>query len=215
MPAIKVPQGKDPVTNLPPPGHERNEELLRRTDQLQEQAETKMPEAYSMPTDALEVDREIRHALETFSMHVVTDAQPDFQYAWVYTGNHGTEITMKKAFGWVVVQGNDKESSELQHIDSTRRLADCILMRIPKARYERIQLYEEYVRKLKMGSGDEEVKELGRKLGLVTSVDDPKVIQRFGGNTPYELTLTQNGGVLNQMMKKGTIPGLKPGADAK
>ena len=194
-------------TKLPPAGHERQEELKKRTDQLQEQAETSMPEAYSIPTDALEPDRELQYAMQTFSLHEVTSKQPGNVYGWVYTGQHGTEITMKKMYGWVVVQGTDPESSELQHVDTTRRLGDCILMRIPQARYDKLKAYEEYVRKMKMGAGDEELKDLGRKLGLNVSTDDPSIIARFGGNTPAQRVITQD--VIDPMLRRGTIPGIE------
>jgi hypothetical protein len=209
MPAIKLQNEKDPKTGLPPAGHERNEELLRRTDALTEQAETRMPDAHTISSDALTPDRELQHIMQEFSLHEVTNKQPNFHYSWVFSGHHGTEITMKRSYGWVVVQGNDPESTELQSVDTTRRLGDCILMRIPLERYHKLQKYEEYVRKMRLGSGDEEVKELGRQLGLNVSTDDPSIIKRFGGNTPAQMVVTQ--GPLDKMIRKGTVPGLEAG----
>lgn len=209
MGVIKVPNEINPETGLPPKGAARNEVLAQRTDALQEQAETRMPEAFSMPTDALEPDRELQYAMQEFSLHEVTNKHPGFQYAWVYAGQHGTELTMKKTYGWVVVQGDDPESKELMHVDTTRRLGDCILMRIPNAKYEKLQKYEEYIRRMKQGAGDEEVRELGRQLGLNVEVDSPDIIKRFGGNSPAQMVVSQ--GPLDKMLRQGTVPGLMPG----
>ncbi len=211
MPAIKVPDSINPETQLPPPGAARNEELAKRTDALQEAIETKMPEMESIPESAFEPDRELQYAMQEFSMHEVSDKLPGWQYAWVFTGQHGTEITMKKTYGWVVVQGNDVEAKELEHVDTTRRLGDCLLMRIPIEKYKKLQAYEDYVRKLKSSSGDQDLQDAAAKLGLSTSFNEPRIVQRFGGGTPAQKVVMQGGGPVDRMLKNGTVPGMEVG----
>lgn len=209
MPELKINPDLDPTTKLPPAGHERKEELKKRTDQLQETIETKMPEMESLPSSALEPDRELQYAMQEFSMHEVSDKQPGWVYAWVYTGQHGTEITMKKTYGWLAVQGEDKEAKELEHVDTTRRLGDCILMKIPEERHKKLLAYEDYVRKLRSSAGDQELEDAAAKLGLRVTVNEPRIIQRFGGGSPAQMTVMQPGGPVDRMLKTGTVPGME------
>ncbi|MFA5234443.1 MAG: hypothetical protein WC390_08605 [Sulfurimonas sp.] len=211
MPVIKVPNEINPETKLPPPGAARNEELAKRTDALQEAIETKMPEMVSLDPSKLEPDRELQYAMQEFSMHEVSDKLPGWKYTWVYSGQHGTEITMKKTYGWIVVQGNDVEAKELEHVDTTRRLGDCILMRIPEAKYKKLMEYEDYVRKLKSSAGDQELQDAAQKLGLQASFNEPRIIQRFGGGTPAQRIVMQGGGPVDRMLKEGTVPGMEIG----
>lgn len=209
MPELKINPDLDPTTKLPPAGHDRKEELKKRTDQLQETIETKMPEMESLPTAALEPDRELQYAMQEFSMHEVSDKIPGRVYSWVYSGQHGTEITLKKTRGWQVVQGSDVEAKELEHVDTTRRLGDCILMWIPLERHERNLAYEDNIRTLKSASGDEAFEDAAAKLGLRTTINEPRIIQRFGGGTPAQKIVMQPGGPVDRMLKNGTVPGME------
>lgn len=196
---------------LPPPGYEREEVLKQRTDNLQA-AIDKAPEAYSIDDDVFDVDRELRAMLE-HNVLEVSNPKSGYRYGWFYTGHHGTELMFKKAQGWETVQGNDLEADELRGVDTTRRFGDCLLMRIPERLYRRLELRQQLITQRKMGAGDEHLRgivdEYRRRHhpGVEVKINDPGIIQRFGGDSPAQQTVM---GTVDRMLRSGTVPGLNP-----
>ena len=132
-------------SRLPPPGDARREELSKRTDNLQEAAETlaNEQEVYAMDPEspALTPDRELAKLFDsrTMSMLTVSNPQPGWRYSWANAVNQsGLQVMMKKYEGWQVVSGPDVECTEHKGPDGTRRVADVLLLKIPEAQYQRL-----------------------------------------------------------------------------
>jgi len=127
------------AADLPAPGYRRDEELARRSDELAERAETEGPEVYAIDPKAVAPDREILHRSIDQQMIHVSHRDPAYEYAWIYYGLNGQMIWAKKALGWRVVTGSDKECAEYKEADGTRRIGDTLLMKIPKERYAELE----------------------------------------------------------------------------
>jgi hypothetical protein len=199
----------DPKTKLPPVGHKRDEELKRRADNLQEKIETKMPEAYSLDPSKLKEDREILQWMVGPSLHEVSNKQPNRVYCWEYAGANGTAITAKRFYGWQAVQGDDPECIELKHVDTTRRLGDTMLLWMPVERHQKLLLFDEYKRRLQSSAPDDDFRQAASDLGLNAEVNSPRLIKRFGGQTPAQKVVIQGGGPVDRMLREGSIPGME------
>lgn len=122
---------------LPPPGHARQEALKSRQDELEVRAEQMAAQMLLNTIDpsTLEIAREIAAKVQFLD---VSNKQPGFVYQWVSTNRNGEHVMMAKQLGFVTVQGDDPEAIELKgegSLDTTRRLADTILMKIPEERW--------------------------------------------------------------------------------
>lgn len=129
-----------PESDLPPAGYERNEVLAEREDTLQQAAEETASalETERIDPAKLKVENEIaQHFDPATTMLQVSQADPCFIYCWVFSGMHGLMITQKQIEGWEVVQGESEEALEHKGIgaDTTRRVGDTLLMRIPKDKF--------------------------------------------------------------------------------
>ncbi len=152
--------------DLPPPGYERNEELTKRTDALEEQGEKiyDQIERESIDPESLEEDRDLQHLIQDFDMLTVSDPEPGFVYCWTFTGRGGYYVWDKKAQGWEVVQGEMKESKHaIIKEDTTRRIGDVILMRTTEENFNRHEAREIDKRKRQIEGVKSEVLELGRR----------------------------------------------------
>jgi len=126
--------------DLPPAGYERDEVLAERKDNLEQAAEevASTLETESINPAKLKVENEIaQHFDPATTMLQVSNADPCFMYCWTFSGMHGLMITAKQIEGWEVVQGESEEALEHQGIgaDTTRRVGDTLLMRIPKDKF--------------------------------------------------------------------------------
>src|ERR1700752_2160460 len=122
--------------DLPPAGYARDEELARRTDTLEEAAEALAEERQTEAIDPskLEVESELAQHFDELS---VSGQLPEYHYVWVNFGFYMRFVKQKQAQGYEVVQGDMPEAMELKGMlaDTTRRLGDCILMRVRKDRF--------------------------------------------------------------------------------
>lgn len=123
-----------------PAGDERREAEAQVADELAEQIDA-MPEGAKIDPRAFKVENELA---QHFNILDVSNGDLMLKYRWVYSGQHGLQIKMALADGWQVVQGDDPEAIELKGIgaDTTRRLGDVILMKIPRDKYVMIQRRE-------------------------------------------------------------------------
>lgn len=129
-----------PEVDLPPAGYERNEVLAERTDTLAEHAEEVAAalEVESINPNKFKIENEIAQHFDLASLMLkVSEADVTCMYCWVLSGAHGIMITQKQIEGWEVVQGDDPEALSHKGIgaDTTRRIGDTLLMRIPKDKY--------------------------------------------------------------------------------
>lgn len=130
------------ASSLPPAGHQRREDMLKRQDILQAEAEriASQMQAGTVDPRNLEIANEIASRTQYLS---VTNADPAFVYGWVSKNRHGQHVQAMKQYGWITVQGDDPEALELKGTDrgmgtmpgTTRELGDVVLMKIPRERY--------------------------------------------------------------------------------
>jgi len=209
-----IPQG-DP--NLPPPGFERNEELAQREDALQQAAEEHASalETETIDPNRLKIENEIAQNFDPSStMLKVSNPDVCFMYCWVYSGAHGLMITQKQIEGWLVVQGEDPEAVEHKGIgaDTTRRVGDTLLMRIPKDKY----LVLERRRKQQANRFNEEAtsfSERAEKLAEKHNIPiyregevDARVLKRMMGTAQARKVA---GTKVNQLIRQGRMPGVR------
>ena len=201
---------KKTETNLPPSGYKRDEELKKRTDELQQKAEEASKDTIAIDPKKMEIDREMQMLLRRGDGAIqVSNAQPGFHYVWAAEYNtNKIDIVNKMRVGYEVVQGNDPEAREYQDVDTKRRMGDVILMRIPDERYAQIQAHEYEKANRYSGYEDSELNTLIAKSGgLLKRAESPVAIRR-------EAIRTQAIKGVDQMLRNGTVPGLDvPGGD--
>ncbi len=130
-------------TGLPDAGHSRDEELLRRTDTLEQKAdelEAKL-EITKMDSKNFEPDREILKHYKDGDLPV-SNKDDNYVYCWVYRDPYnrlgGRQVMQKKVQGWEVISGDMKESYENRDVNGYRIVGDVLLMRIRLDRYMKI-----------------------------------------------------------------------------
>lgn len=204
--------------DLPPAGYKRDEELSRRTDALEEAAES-LPERGRIPEKLLKPDREIQKMFEDYNMLEVTNAQDGWVYCWVPTITNGIHISAKKSQGWFVVQGDDPECREKKiREDTTRRIGDVLLMKTTEENYAKIIRHEELkkVKREQAAMADVEmiVSRHPKVFRLRTDLSEVSI----GGRNLEEVIQQRSAarGValkgVNNMLREGRVPGLmKPG----
>lgn len=204
-------------SDLPPPGHARDEELAKRKDKLEEKIEDpETPEVYPMDPKALEEDREILYRSIDQQMIEVTNKVDGFVYAWVYYGQNSQQVWAKRALGWRVVTGPDPECIEHKEADGTRRIGDTLLMRVPYERW--VQLEEDAIRRKEqahkgIGSRLLELAEKGRSHGLRVHDDISKVPHPTGG-TLMDVVEKRSGAHdtalkhIDKKLREGDVPGM-------
>jgi hypothetical protein len=130
------PSMQTPATGaLPPAGHQRDEELKRRTDALEAKAAETHAEVQTINPDVMDVERELAGHFNSLD---ITNKDARYVYKWVnFVSNGG--IMLRQAVApperWEVVTGDAKEAAELRQVDGTRKLGDVMLVRMPKERY--------------------------------------------------------------------------------
>lgn len=172
-----MPEGFKPRTpNLPPAGEAQREELKRRQDALDEQAETLAATVDQgvIDADALKLEREL---MERMDSTTVTNPDPNYHYCWAnFQSQHGWAVKAKLAFrGWQVVTGEMKEAEECKTVDGTRKLGDTLLMRLPKDRKKILDLLEQEDRNKFNQSPTANLQQLAdkyRDTGVIVRVND-------------------------------------------
>ena len=119
----------NPESALPPAGHERREELKRRTDDLEQQADEKYADVGKIPEDALAPDREIQSHIRKSHLEIGTD-HPYLKTKWVnYVNQNGSMVWQAKSEGWSVASVVEfPEAADLKREDGTIRVGDVLLM---------------------------------------------------------------------------------------
>ena len=198
------------TVELPPAGDERRDVLAQREDELAEQAEVRGTEGGRINPKALRVERELA---QHFNELDVSNADPAYQYAWIWTGQHGLQIKMKLARKWEVVQGDMPEAQELRGMgaDSTRKLGDVILMRIRKDLYLQQKRDEEALRRRQQDGVTGVLVELGerhRHRGLKVHTDtsglNPDVLKAMESRAAARNAATD---FVDENLRNGTMPG--------
>jgi hypothetical protein len=146
----------DPTDGLPEAGHSRREELKRRADKLMAEAELLMSEYEREPIDPAKLDpanieNEIRQAMNIHSEVWVSNANPNYRYAWIYRDPYnkygGRFVHQMTAQGWERVVGDMQEAREHGRTSTGERwVADCLLLRCRLDRYAALKLADRETR---------------------------------------------------------------------
>ena len=155
-------------SELPPPGDERRDELLKRTDNLQEASEklSDKNEVYKIDPKAVEIERELANLYDPSMLTIlgVSNKQPGWAYSWANAVNQsGLQVMMKKYDGWIVVSGKDPECMEHKTADGTRRVADVLLMKLPVEKFKKLQERDALKRERQQRGVAAELEAMGRK----------------------------------------------------
>ena len=181
-----------PTTQLPPAGDAQREEMKLRTDQLAEAADTVQAkqETHRVDPNAFTLEREIlAHQSELY----VSNKQEGYHYEWVTfdspANNKGYMVKLKlgerigsELVGWEVVRDPMLESVELKAVDGTRKLGDCILMRLREDRFDKLEKHRSYMRQVKEQGITSNLKALGEKhrnKGVIVHADLNEMDPRF------------------------------------
>jgi len=197
--------------DLEAPGHKRDEQLARRADELAERAESG-PEVYGIDPDKVAPDREILHRSIDQQMIHVSNRDPNYVYAWIYYGLNGQMIWAKRALGWRVVTGPDKECSEYKEADGTRRIGDTLLMKIPKERYLELEELAQKRRDEQYLGIKARLQELSEKSGIKVYEDISEV--EIGGRS-LESVMERKAAAhevatqyIDKKLRDGDVPGI-------
>ena len=179
----KHPKRPSAIPNLPPAGHERDEELRRRTDQLELQGEEQFANVTSISTDALTEDHDAQVAIRAAGIvrdeplrdgNEVEDAEPGYVYCWAREDKPGEQVRWKLAKKvrmpdgsmaplWEVVQGDMPEAKSVRDVRGYRKSVDCILLRARADRYRQYQIEMAELNHLRMHGTSEGFEDLARR----------------------------------------------------
>jgi hypothetical protein len=208
-----------PEPDLPPAGDERREVLKRRMDSLQEELETiaKELEVEGINPKTFQPDRE---AMQTMGMDgelEISHANANYQYVWVWRDPYnrlaGRVVFAYKREGWEVVSGDMPEARDRMAVTGERWAVDCLLMRMPKGRYEQIKAQERR-RRLARETGVEQglleqAERHGAKVFDLTTMPAYATMDRSAvrGQMARKMALDR----LGAHIRAGTIPGMPMG----
>jgi len=154
-----------PEPNLPPAGHARREELAKRTDQLEEQAETQYADRGAIPADTPVLDpeqnREIQFNIRKGYLNIGAD-NPLYKTKWVnYVNTNAQKVWEAKDLGWMVATPEIfPEAADLRREDNTIRVGDVMLMYIRIDEYLQIEQNEALKRQRQQFGVEAEIHDL-------------------------------------------------------
>lgn len=207
----RLPHDRSRGNRLPPAGHQRNEELRRRTDSLNEEAERLGEHIEGGGGKQIVVENEIAQHF-AFNALEVSKQQPGYVYSWAWMGVRGTQsmqLGFKRSEGWEVVQGEDSEALEHKGIgaDSTRQIGDVILLRIRKDKFIALTRYYRDQRLKREGALDSRLQELaaeqrrkGRTAIVHSDPNDPLIQRTLKRSTAKALATRE----LDSQIREGT-----------
>lgn len=199
--------GKEIDTGLPPAGYERDEEMLRREDDLAEQAEVANAKIEGGTGDISQIRIENELA-QHFDELAVLGAVDGRAYAWVPTHTYGRFVQQKLYKGWQMVQGDMPEAAALKSTDTTRRLGDVVLMWISREKKEALDRREEW-KKIQQEEGvTSHLQEMAERYGtsVVTPENiNPEMMRRMQTRAEAK---TKAGRMMERWMKQGRMPGV-------
>ena len=205
--------------NLPPVGHERREELLKRDDALAEQGETQYADRGTIPADVLQPDHNVQNVIRRSHLDIGSE-HPLYKTKWVnYVNMNGQMVWQAKADGWAVASGKEfPEADDMAKVDGSIRIGDVILMFIRHDEHFHLEQREATKRLRQQYGVEAEIHDLAAKHGNVfKNVHTPEIT----GGMPDGLLKTVEARAarrssavstaarhLGNKMKTGTIPGV-------
>jgi hypothetical protein len=216
---INTEQAEQVDPDLPNAGWQRDEELAKRKDALEQASEElgEKQEIHSFDPSKIAPDNEILQYID--ELHV-DKKQPGYAYIWVYEGLNGREVVKKQRLGWVVVTGDDPECLSLKDVRGYRKIGDTILMRIPQDKFEKLEQAQEYRRLVQQQGIEGALREMGAKYrdkGFIIHDDARSVNVGRKGKSLMDIMQskakaqgahqTAMKGV-DTMIRQGTVPGI-------
>jgi hypothetical protein len=210
------------------------EEIARKAERLISAANKLLEQIEVTRADPenLEIENEVRQALNEMNEVYVSNAQPEYAYAWIYRDPHnefgGRWVRRMQAIGWELVSGDMPEAKEHRFVDGTRVVADCVLMRIRLDRKLLLDKRDRLLREAQQAGIVSRVHELAERAGtrvyekLPGFVEEAMSSQADARRAQVRARALRDfhrlnaGGKIDQMLKTGTIPGVPaPGAGAR
>ena len=209
--------------SLPPAGNARQEELKKRTDTLEAQAEVKYADVGKINPEVLKPDREIQGHI--FKSHLeIGTTHPYLKVKWVnYVNQQGTMVWSAKADGWTVATVADfPEAKELVREDNTIRIGDVLLMSIRIDSYQQIAERDKNKRLRQQFGVEAEIHDLAARTNakegkqVFTNVQTPeftgvneKTLQGMEAGAARQSAARRTAAThLGNKMKQGTLPGV-------
>lgn len=202
-------------------GYATRENLARKAEKLIAKANQLLEEIGTQTADsaALEIDREVRQALNEVNEVYVSNQQAEFAYAWVFRDPRnefgGRYVRKMQALGWELVTGDDPEAREHKFVDNTRVVADCLLMRIRLDRRVLLDKRDRLLRQAQQEGITARVADLAERAGtqvydklpgfVEEQLSNRSSIQR---NAQAEFNRRNVGGKMDRMLRSGSIPGI-------
>lgn len=207
-------------------GSARTESLARKAEKLI-QAANKLLEQMDVQTadaGALEVDNEVRQALNDMNEVYVSHAQSEYAYAWIFRDPRnefgGRYVRKMQAIGWELVSGDMPEAREHRHVDNSRVVADCVLLRIRIDRKMLLDKRDRLLRDAQQAGVVARIGELAERAGTRLYDKLPGFVEEAISTRADQQRASlksfhrmNSGGKIDRMLKTGTIPGIpSPGA---
>jgi hypothetical protein len=196
------------------------EKLIGAANKLLEQIEVETADP-----SKLQIDREVRQALDQFNEVYVSNQQPEYAYAWIYRDPYNTMggryVRQMQALGWEVVQGENPEAKEHRHVDGTRVVSDCLLMRVRLDRKMLLDRRDALLREAQQAGIVSRIQDLAERAGTrvydklpgfveEAMADQSRARQQQALKTFHRMNA---GGKVDRMIRTGAIPGVPaPGA---
>lgn len=211
-------QGEGGIDDLPPPGDARREELLRRADELEQEAAAVTAELNAISPKALKVENEVaQHVVGEFNELSVPNADPNYSYCWVYNdptrrlGNRW--IMAKKSEGWEVVYHDDEDAKGMahcRHVDGSIVIGDVTLMRIDVGRFLALERKRRARQRAAETGVTSELQEMadkyaGRGVKVMTPENlPPDYLKRMAGSQAAHRLANER---FEKMIRTGNVPG--------
>lgn len=225
--AVESVKAAQAEADLPPKGDKRREAMQRKAAKLIAEAErlTSQLEGGSVDRDSLKVENEVRASFNEFNEVYVSNALDDSKYIWIFRDPHneygGRFVRRMQALGWKVVQGDDKEAWEHRHVDGTRVVADCLLMKIRLDAYAVLQQRDRLLREAQQAGVYANVFDVADQTGVRVwdQSNMPDIVSQGLGDTAMSQRQARalgrfhagnRNGTYDRMLKQGTIPGIPP-----
>jgi len=207
--------------NLPPAGHARKEELLKRTDQLEEKAETQYADRGAMPADSPvfdpEQNREIQQGIRKGYLDIGSD-HTLYKTKWVnYVNTNAQKVWEAKALGWMVSTVEEfPEARDLTREDNTIRVGDVLLMHIRIDQYLQLEQKEVLKRQRQQFGVEAEIHNLAESVNrskgrtVFAGVSTPELGESGNFSSTARSRMVQKEAMTNlgNRMKQGEVPGL-------
>lgn len=208
-------------------GDSRAEQLARKAHQMVAEAQKLLDQLDIGQGDSsqIEIEREVRQALNELNEVYVSNQKSDHVYAWIYRDPYnqfgGRFVRKMQALGWETVIGRDEpEAKEHIHVDGSRVVADCVLMRIRLDRKFLLEKRDRILREAQQVGIVARIADLAERAhtrlydklpGFVEEAISSEASRRSAART--EFNRRNVNGRMDRMLRTGTIPGVPaPGA---